>query len=75
VVDAAKGHDAQGLEPHVVVEEVSHGRIGEGDMVEARRLGGVDEASGEDGGARGQGPGVDEGDPMMLVVVGDEAEA
>jgi hypothetical protein len=44
-------------------------------MVEARRLGGVDEAPGEDGGARGQGPGVDEGDPMMLVVVGDEAEA
>src|SRR4030095_1409042 len=74
VIDAAKGHDTQRLEPHVVVEGRPQGRGGEGAMVQARRLGGVDEASGQYRSARGQWSGVDEGDPMMLVVVGDEAE-
>src|SRR5262245_34983143 len=47
VIDAAEGHDALLLESHVVVEVRAHVGVGEGDVVQARRLVGIYEPAGQ----------------------------
>jgi hypothetical protein len=65
MIDAAMRADPQLFEPLVIVDQIVETAKGERDMIEARRV-------------RlplRQRPGIEEGDPVMLVVITDERDA
>src|SRR5262249_24664084 len=65
VIDAAMRTDADLLESQVVLRQLVEAGKGERDVIEARRI----------RLALGQRPGIEEGDPVMLVVIADERYA